>query len=138
MRENNFSLLGLTGFDLYGKVAGVVGTGRIGMAMCRICRGFGMRVLAYDKVENAEARAAGVEYVPLAQLLRESDLISLHCPLTDQTYHMINQESIAQMKKDSSLMEVYPGRFFRVQFILDHPEKFNPYTVSLAQEQFNK
>ena len=109
MRENNFSLLGLTGFDLYGKVAGVVGTGRIGMAMCRICRGFGMRVLAYDKVENAEARAAGVEYVPLAQLLRESDLISLHCPLTDQTYHMINQESIAQMKKGVLLINTSRG-----------------------------
>ena len=109
VRENNFSLLGLTGFDLYGKVAGVVGTGRIGMAMCRICRGFGMRVLAYDKVENAEARAAGVEYVPLAQLLRESDLISLHCPLTDQTYHMINQESIAQMKKGVILINTSRG-----------------------------
>ena len=109
MRENNFSLLGLTGLDLHGKVAGVIGTGRIGLAMCRICRGFGMRVLAYDKVENAQARELGVEYVSLEALLRESDLISLHCPLTEQTYHMINQESIAQMKKGVILINTSRG-----------------------------
>ena len=94
-RDFNFSLNGMTGFDLHGKTVGVIGTGRIGRAFISICRGFGMRVLAYDKHE-AEGLADGdsVRYVSLDELFRESDVISLHCPLTEDTYHMIDGEAI--------------------------------------------
>lgn len=98
VRENNFSVSGLTGRDLCGKVAGIVGTGKIGLSMCRICRGFGMRVLAYDVRESSEAVRIGVEYCSLDVLLAQSDLISLHCPLTEGTHHLIRSETIAQMK----------------------------------------
>lgn len=97
VRENNFSLVGLTGMNFYQKTAGIVGTGKIGAAMCRICHGFGMKVIAYDVYENKDL--SFVEYVPLDELLEKSDLISLHCPLTDESYHMINREAIGKMKK---------------------------------------
>ena len=98
VRENNFSLVGLTGVNFHGKIAGIIGTGKIGAAMCRICRGFGMRVIAYDMYPNKNLDF--VEYMSLEDVLKESDLISLHCPLTDETYHMINKDTIAQMKEE--------------------------------------
>ena len=97
VRENNFSLIGLTGIDFNGKVAGIVGTGKIGAAMSRICRGFGMDVIAYDLYPNKELDF--VTYVDLDTLLKNSDLISLHCPLTEETYHLINTDTINKMKK---------------------------------------
>ena len=97
VRENDFSLGGLMGCNFYQKTAGIVGTGKIGAAMCRICRGFGMKVLAYDVYENDSLKDF-VEYVSLDELLSRSDLISLHCPLMDNTYHMINLETIMKMK----------------------------------------
>ena len=118
VRENNFSLVGLAGLDLYGKTAGIVGTGRIGLAMCRICHGFGMRVLAYDKYESPAAKAMGVEYVGLDRIFAESDLLSLHCPLTDETYHMINEESIAQMKKGVILVNTSRGALVDTQALI--------------------
>ncbi len=118
VRENNFALIGLTGLDLYGKTAGIVGTGRIGLAMCRICRGFGMRILAYDKYESTAAKALGVEYVPLERLFAESDLISLHCPLNDETYHMINEQTIAQMKSGVILVNTSRGALVDTQALI--------------------
>ncbi len=109
VRENNFSLVGLTGQTLYGKVAGIVGTGKIGQAMCRICRGFGMQVLAYDTFPNEALMSEGVCYVELDELLRRADLISLHCPLTNETYHMINEQTIAQMKEGCILINTSRG-----------------------------
>ncbi|MCM1273387.1 MAG: 2-hydroxyacid dehydrogenase [Clostridium sp.] len=97
VRENNFSLVGLTGMNLYKKTAGIIGTGKIGAAMCRICQGFGMKVIAYDVYQNKDLPF--VEYVGLNELLENSDLISLHCPLTEESYHMINKDSISMMKK---------------------------------------
>lgn len=94
-REFNFSLQGLTGFDLYGKTVGIIGTGKIGRVFADICRGFGMRILAYDKYPNPET---GLEYVDLEELFVQSDVISLHCPLTEDTNHLINAESIDKMK----------------------------------------
>ena len=88
-RENNFSLNGLMGVNLYGKTAGIVGTGKIGLAMARICQGFGMKIVAYDLYPN---ESSGLEYVSLDRLLAISDLISLHCPLTPETHHMINKK----------------------------------------------
>lgn len=94
-RDFNFSLNGLCGFDLYGKTMGVVGTGKIGRAFIDICRGFGMQVIAYDRypAENTD-----IHYVPLDTLFAQSDIISLHCPLTPETEYLINEESIGKMK----------------------------------------
>ena len=105
-RENNFSLNGLMGVNLYEKTAGIVGTGKIGLAMVRICKGFGMKILAYDLYPNKES---GLNYVSLDQLLSSSDLISLHCPLTPETHHMINRESISRMKDGVILANISRG-----------------------------
>lgn len=108
VRENNFSLMGLTGVNFYGKTAGIVGTGKIGMAMCRDCHGIGMQVLAYDKYPSKNAPDY-VKYVSLDELLSESDLISLHCPLTEETYHMIDLAAIEKMKQDVILVNTSRG-----------------------------
>ncbi len=96
VRENDFSLGGLMGINFYQKVAGIVGTGKIGAAMARICHGFGMKVLAYDVYQNPSLDF--VEYVSLDELLAKSDLVSLHCPLTEETYHLIQRDTIQKMK----------------------------------------
>lgn len=106
-RENDFSLGGLMGVTLYGKTAGIVGTGKIGAAMARICRGFGMKVLGYDLYPNKELDF--VEYVDFDKLLGESDLISLHCPLVEENYHMINLETIKKMKNGVILVNTSRG-----------------------------
>ena len=93
-KDFNFSLDGLTGFDLHGKTVGVVGTGKIGQAFISICKGFSMNILAYDKICNTD-----VTYVKLDEILSRSDIISLHCPLTEETYHMIDKNAIAKMKR---------------------------------------
>ncbi len=98
VRENNFSLEGLMGLNLYQKTAGIIGTGKIGVAMARICKGFGMRVIAYDKYPNPNLDF--IEYMELEEVLRQSDLISLHCPLTVENYHLINAKTISLMKDD--------------------------------------
>lgn len=118
VRENNFSLVGLTGMTLCGKTAGIIGTGKIGRAMCRICRGFGMRVIAYDKYPNEELVFERVEYRPFEQLLREADLISLHCPLTDETYHLICRETIALMKSGCILVNTSRGALVDTQELI--------------------
>lgn len=107
VRENNFSLVGLTGTNFHGKIAGIIGTGKIGAAMCRICHGIGMKVIAYDIYQNPDLDF--VEYVDLDKLLEESDLISLHCPLTDDSYHMINSKTIKKMKDDVVLVNTSRG-----------------------------
>ena len=106
-RENNFSLNGLMGVNLYEKTAGIVGTGKIGLAMAQICRGFGMKLLAYDLYPDKTQ--TDLTYVPLETLLSSSDLISLHCPLTPDTYHMINKESISRMKDGVILVNTSRG-----------------------------
>jgi D-lactate dehydrogenase len=98
VRDGNFALDGLLGFDLHGKTVGVVGTGKIGVCFAAIMRGFGCKVLAHDIAQNPEAVALGVEYCPLDRLFAESHVISLHCPLTPQTRHVINSASLARMR----------------------------------------
>ena len=99
-RDFNFSLSGLTGFDLHGKTVGVIGTGRIGRVFIDICQGFGMKVLAYDKYPAKELdNGDTVRYVTLDELFKNSDIISLHCPLTEETYHIIDQASLEMCKK---------------------------------------
>ena len=105
-REFNFSLQGLTGFDLYGKTVGIVGTGKIGRIFADICKGFGMRILAYDKFPNPET---GLEYVSMDHLLEMSDIISLHCPLTEETAHIISDASISRMKQGAVIINTSRG-----------------------------
>ena len=106
-RENNFTLSGLMGVNLYKKTAGIIGTGKIGQAMARICKGFGMRVIAYDLFPNKNLDF--LEYVSLDELLATSDLISLHCPLFPDTQGIINRESIAKMKDGVLLINTSRG-----------------------------
>ncbi len=109
VRENNFSLDGLEGFDLHGKAVGVVGTGKIGVCFARIMLGFGCRVVAFDIQENVELLAAGVRYENLKTLFAESDIISLHCPLNQYTKHLINEASISGMKRGVMVINTSRG-----------------------------
>ena len=108
VREHNFSLNGLLGFDLHGKTVGVIGTGKIGVCFVRIMAGFGCRVIAHDPYQNPEAIDAGAEYVGLDELLSRSDIVSLHCPLVPETRHLINADAFAKMK--DGVMLVNTGR----------------------------
>ena len=114
-RDFNFSLEGLTGFDLHGKTVGVVGTGKIGRVFIDICRGFGMRVLAYDKFP---AKDAGLDYVSLEELFRRSDVISFHCPLTEETKHVVNADTIRMMKKGVILLNTSRGALIDAEALL--------------------
>ena len=114
-KDFNFSLEGLVGFDLHGKTAGIVGMGKIGRAFARICRGFGMRILAYDLYPS---EMDGVEYVSLDRLFRESHVISLHCPLTADTYHLIGEESLACMQKGVVLVNTSRGALVDAEALL--------------------
>ncbi|MBQ7322397.1 MAG: 2-hydroxyacid dehydrogenase [Clostridia bacterium] len=118
-RDFNFSLAGMTGFDLHGKTVGVIGTGRIGRVFIDICRGFGMRVLAYDKYP-AEGLDNGdtVRYVSTDELFAESDIISLHCPLTEETYHIIDRDSLAKCKRGVVLINTSRGALVDAEALL--------------------
>lgn len=118
-RDFNFSLAGMTGFDLHGKTVGVIGTGRIGRVFIDICRGFGMRVLAYDKF-RAEGLDNGdtVRYVPLEELFENSDIISLHCPLTEDTYHIIDRDVINKCKKGVVIINTSRGALVDAEALL--------------------
>ncbi len=114
-RDFNFSLNGLTGFDLHGKTVGVAGTGKIGRIFIDICRGFGMNVIAFDKYP---AKDSGIEYVSLDELFARSDIISLHCPLTDETRNMINAEAIEKMKKGVVILNTSRGALIDTKALL--------------------
>jgi len=109
VREGNFSLDRLIGFDVFGKTAGIVSTGKIGQCLAKILLGFGCKVIAFDPYENEDMKAAGVTYMPLADLLAQSDIVSLHCPLTDDTRHMINESTLKQMKRGAMLINTSRG-----------------------------
>lgn len=115
-RDFNFSLNGLVGFDLHGRTVGVIGTGKIGQIFIRICQGFGMHVLAYDPYPVQDA---GFPYVSLEELLAKSDIISLHCPLTEQTRHLINRDTIARMKDGVYLLNTSRGMLVESESLLD-------------------
>lgn len=114
-KDFNFSLNGFVGFDLYGKTVGIIGTGKIGMTIVDICRGLGMNVIAYDP-----APAKGfLEYVSLDELFRRSDIISLHCPLTAETYHIINGNSLAVMKDRVFIINTSRGALIDSEALID-------------------
>ena len=119
-RDFNFSLSNLTGFDLHGKTVGVIGTGRIGRVFIDICRGFGMRVLCYDKfpyegLDNGDT----VRYADLPELFENSDIISLHCPLTEDTYHLINADSLKQCKRGVVILNTSRGALVDAEALLE-------------------
>lgn len=108
-RDANFSLEGLTGFNFHGKTVGVIGTGRIGIATIRILKGFGMNILAYDPYENPIAISLGVTYTSLDDIYQQADVITLHCPMTDQNYHMLNTESFNKMRDGVMIINTSRG-----------------------------
>ncbi|MBR4013782.1 MAG: 2-hydroxyacid dehydrogenase [Clostridia bacterium] len=118
-KDFNFSLSGMTGFDLHGKTVGVIGTGRIGRVFIDICRGFGMKVLAFDKY-HAEGLEDGdrVKYVGLDELFANSDIISLHCPLTEETYHIIGEDALAKCKKGVVIINTSRGALVDAEALL--------------------
>ena len=118
-RDFNFSLNGMTGFDLHGKTVGVIGTGRIGRVFIDICRGFGMKVLAYDKFPAADLdNGDTIRYVSPEELFANSDIISLHCPLTEDTYHIINEHSLDQCKRGVVLVNTSRGALVDAEALL--------------------
>ncbi len=117
-RDYNFSLVGMTGFDLHGKTVGVIGTGRIGRAFIRICHGFGMHVLAYDKYPDRGLCDEGVRYTPLDTMFENSDILSLHCPLTPDTYHIINETALSRCKRGVVLLNTSRGALVDAEALL--------------------
>ena len=118
VREGDFSLHGLMGYDLHGKTVGVVGTGNIGRAFIHIMRGFGCRILAYDVRPDPQLLANGLEYVSLEHLFTHSDIISLHCPLTPTTEHMINADSLALMQEGVTLINTSRGKLIDTKEVI--------------------
>lgn len=119
VRETNFSLEGLLGFDLHGKTVGVVGTGKIGTIVARILKGFGCNLLAYDLYPNDECRDLGVEYVELDDLFARSDIITLHTPLTPDTYHLVGEDTLDQMREGVMLINTSRGALIDTQAVVE-------------------
>ena len=118
-RDFNFSLSGMTGFDLHGKTVGVIGTGRIGRVFIDICRGFGMKVLAYDKYPAKDLKTdENLQYVSLDQIFEQSDIISLHCPLTEETYHLIDETSLEKCKRGVVIINTSRGALVDAEALL--------------------
>ncbi len=119
VRDGNFALEGLLGFDLHGKTAGILGTGEIGSVVARILNGFGCRLLAHDPTSNPECVDLGVSYVSLQELLSESDIVTLHCPLTPETYHLIGNQALHQIKPGAMLVNTSRGAVIDTQAAID-------------------
>ena len=134
-RDFNFTLNGLTGFDLYGKTVGIIGTGNIGSVFVDICRGFGMKIIAYDINKNNPY----VEYVDIDTLFRKSDIISLHCPLNQATHYMIDKTSLSKMKKNAFIINTSRGALINSEDLLDAllNEKIGGACLDVYEEEVN-
>jgi len=119
VREQNFSLNGLLGFDLHGKTVGIIGTGNIGKAFAKIIKGFGCKVLAFDIVTDSEMEAAGVSFVSLETIFKESDIISLHCPLNEKTKHLIDKKSLSIMKDHVMIINTSRGGLIETACVIE-------------------
>ena len=119
VREGNFSLERLTGFNINRKTIGVVGTGKIGQAFVRVASGFGVKLIAFDKYPSEEMKKLGVEYLDFDEVLAKSDILSLHCPLTPETHHLINKESLSKMKKGAMLVNTSRGKLVDTAAVID-------------------
>lgn len=119
-RDNNFNINGLLGFDLHGKTAGIIGTGKIGSILCRILHGFGMKLIAFDKYPKQElSEKYDLQYVEKEELLRQADIISLNCPLTEETVHLIDKTAIAQMKDGVMIINAGRGQLIDTPALID-------------------
>ena len=119
VRDGNFALNGLLGFDLFGRTVGIVGTGQIGACVVEAIKGFGCRLLGYDVTPNPKCEALGLTYVPLPQLLAQSDIITLHCPLTPQTRYLVNADTIRLMKPGVMLINTSRGAVINTKAVLE-------------------
>jgi D-lactate dehydrogenase len=119
VREGNFALDGLLGFDLHGRTVGVIGTGKIGAVVAGIMKGFGCQLVAYDPFPNPDCERLGVEYVSLSQLFAASDIVTLHCPLTPETHHLIDARAIGQMKSGAMLINTGRGALIDTQAVIE-------------------
>jgi len=118
VRENNFSLDGLLGFDLHNRTVGIIGTGKIGVIVAKILKGFGCQLLAYDLYPNSECEALGVKYIELSELYASSDIITLHCPLSRETHHLINAQALEQMKPGVMLINTSRGALIDTKSVI--------------------
>ncbi|OUC11969.1 MAG: hydroxyacid dehydrogenase [Alkalinema sp. CACIAM 70d] len=120
VRDDNFALEGLLGFDLYGSTVGIIGTGKIGQCFAKIMHGFGCHLLAYDLYQSPACLELGTRYVGLSTLLAEADIISLHCPLTPDTYHLINETSLQSLKPGAMLINTSRGGLMDTAAVINH------------------
>ena len=119
-REGNFSINGLLGFDMFGKTVGIIGTGKIGKIFINILKGFGVKILAYDMFPNLEyAKSENIEYCELDKIYKESDIISLHCPLSKETTYIINEESLSKMKNNVIIINTSRGQLIDTKALID-------------------
>lgn len=123
VREQNFSLNGLLGFDLHGKTVGIIGTGNIGKAFAKIAKGFGCKVLAFDVVIDAEMEQEGITFVPLETIFKESDIISLHCPLNEKTKYIIDKKSLSLMKNNVMIINTSRGALIQTSDVIEALKK---------------
>jgi D-lactate dehydrogenase len=123
VRDGNFSLNKLMGFTINSRTVGVIGTGQIGRAFCNIMLGFGCRVVAYDKYPSDEMKNKDVEYLELDKVLSESDILSLHCPLTPETHHLMREDTISKMKKGAMLVNTGRGKLVNTSAVIDSLKK---------------
>ena len=119
VREGNFALEGMMGFDMVGRTAGIVGTGKIGSVVARILHGFGCKLLAYDLRKNPEVEALGARYVSLNEIFSASDIVTLHCPLMPETYHLINAQAVQEMKKGVMLINTSRGALIDTKAVVN-------------------
>ena len=123
VREGNFSLDRLTGFDVYGKTVGIIGTGKIGQCFAHIMQGMGCQVMAFDIIANKDLEATGVQYLPLKDVLQQSDIISLHCPLTEQTKYIINHDTLDMIKNGAMLINTSRGALIDTKAVINALKK---------------
>lgn len=119
VRDGNFNLQGLLGFDMFGKTVGIVGTGKIGAVCAKILNGFGCKLLGFDPIQNEDLEILGMKYVSKDELLRQSDIISLHAPLMEKTYHFINREALKQVKQDVMIINTSRGGLVETEALID-------------------
>lgn len=120
VRDANFSLRGLVGFDVFGKTVGIIGTGKIGQVTAEVFRGFGVRLLGYDPFPNPDwAATCGLQYLPLDELLAQSDIVSLHLPLTPQSRYLINEQTVARMKRGAILLNTSRGKLIDTSVVIE-------------------
>lgn len=138
VRDNDYSLIGLSGVNLYGKTAGIIGTGKIGTAMARICKGFGMNLIAYDPYPNENlTKEIGIKYVTFDEVLENSDLISLHSPLMESTKYMINKDTISKMKDGVMLVNTSRGGLINTEDLINgiKANKFHCVALDVYEEE---